>query len=318
MRIKGNKAFEKKLRQTKKGSIDSEIGQSEMENELFEQSISKSSQGKERFGIVNKGKVEEQGSTQKKGLNKKSSGGKGILLPEDIQEILFNNNQIYVNKPLKEINKLFRDLKEARKIEKMSKQEPKTSVNSGVKDPETPAKKVSTIIDNFAEQMENCFKQLQSQVPPQSNYLSSFKGKIKGFFEELKEATGKQQISINNKKIMGTERSTDCRDAEREIKSLTHILDGSIENLINQEKPHDRECSILQANSGSLKNEVSSKELGKKNQMFVFGGWATGPRLGSLFNKMVVNDRVYHELNNIKKLNFKLKEALSTYKKKKR
>jgi hypothetical protein len=52
--------------------------------------------------------------------------------------------------------------------------------------------------------------------------------------------------------------------------------------------------------------------------MFVFGRWGAGPRLGSLFNKMVVNDQVYHELNNIKKLNFKLKEALSTYKNKKR
>lgn len=313
MRIKGNKLFEKKSKDQKKGSIDSEIGQSEIENELFEQSISKSRNTGDAFlNGRNSNKEDSENSFAKRdSLQRKSFKSKSTLLPEDIKEILFNNNQVYVDKPLKEINKLFRDLKEARKLDKM------TNPAAKFVTPEVPSEKVtsqnsiSTIIDNFAEQVETCFKKLQTNVISPNDHLFNFKKKIRSFFTELKKATGSLPTTVESVKVPKTEMSPHYANEEREVKSLTCILDESIENLINQEKP-ERECSIVQ------RKEPPPKDPRLGESMFMYGAWQMGSRLGSLFDKMALNDKVYHELNTIKKLNFKLKEALSTYKQKKK
>ena len=306
MSIKGSRAFEKKLGQ-KKGSIDTEMGQSEMENELFEQSISKSSQPSKDLLALGKGPKEEEAP-------RKSFGAKTTLLPEDIQEILFNNNQVYVDKPLKEINKLFRDLKEARKVERKGKQT--RPVENEWSNAEGPKKSISGLIDHYAEQIETCFQQLQNKVPPQNDYLDNFKAKIKGFFEDLKRATGKDSNPRQSDRFIAT--TLPCKDEEKEKKSLPHILDGSLENLMNQEKTREEECSILQGRTHSARDARPANEGRLHDSLFRVGVWAQSPRPGSLFHRMAANEQVYNELNTIKRLNFKLKEALSTYKQKKR
>jgi hypothetical protein len=294
MRIKGHRIFEKKPKNKKKSSADLELGQSEIENELFEQSLSKSKQASGELFIHGKS---QQSLDIKEENQKINFSGKSTLLPEDIQEILFNNNQVYVDKPLKEINKLFRDLKQARKMDKIYKTNEEGKLLSISSKNEN--KNITNLIDNFADQVESCFNVIQKKPNPDKESIIALKCKLRSFFSELKKATNKTEStppSIKIKSKMGSE--------EKEIKSLTHILDGSIENLINQEK-------LEKSNLGRVSNEV-----GIGNSIYRYG-WGTA-RVGSLFDKMVVNDRVYNELNNIKKFNFKLKEALSTYQRKKR
>lgn len=302
MRIKGNKAFERKFKSKKKVSLESEIGQSEIENELFEQSINKNRHTSNELFLSDKFHDSSQGKLRDS--SKKVFRGKSALLPEDIQEILFNNNQIYVDKPLKEINKLFRDLKQARKMDKIYKQEEKSQSGSDLNKQDLPPQKISLIIDNYADEFETCFKTLQTQSKPNHNSLNLLVTKIKTFFCELKKITNnspKQNLQINSQKF---------KNEEQEIKSLTHILDESIEHLMNQET--EEECSLIYQQSRSLKKPTRQKS----ESMFMYETVSTP--LGSLFDKMAINDKVYQELNIIKKLNFKLKEALGTYQHKKR
>lgn len=303
MRIKGNKAFDRKFKSKKKAALDSEVGQSEIENELFEQSLNKNRHTSNelflnsKFSEVTQEKIRE---------SKRVFRGKSALLPEDIQEILFNNNQIYVDKPLKEINKLFRDLKQARKMDKIYKQGEKSQSGSDSIKAEVPPKKISLIIDNYADQFETCFKTLQIQPKPDPNSLNLLVSKIKTFFCELKKLTNespKENFENFQQKF---------KNEEQEIKSLTHILDESLENLMNQDT--EEECSLIYQQSRSLKRPTTRRQ--KSDSMFMYETISTP--LGSLFDKMAVNQNVYQELNTIKKLNFKLKEALGTYQHKKR
>lgn len=298
MRIKGQKAFEKGPLLGKNTQLDPEIAQSEIENELFEQSLGKSKLPAELFpNGRDSRKVGED-------LTKKDFPGKSTLLPEDIQEILFNNNQVYVDKPLKEINKLFRDLKQARKMDKIYKGTDKAGRLSLAR-AQTNGE-IGGLIDNFANQVEECFNSLQKQNTPDKDSLNQLKQKLKCFFLQLKQKTNK--TAKVNQKSAHLEKPFD--DDEKEIKSLTHILDGSLENLINQDR--SIECSIGPVQTKDLRRETRLSE-----SMAGFGAW-TGPRVGSLFDRMALNEQVYHELGNIKKLNFKLKEALSTYRQKKK
>ena len=260
------------------------MGQSEIENELFEQSLTKSRQTPKDLFI--NGKTNDKDDHIKSEFN-----GKSTLLPEDIKEILFNNNQVYVDKPLKEINKLFRDLKQARKMDKIYKNEETSILSHKV----TPGTNITGIIDNFADQVETCFNEIQRKQTPDKKSILALKSKLHSFFCELKEVANKSGSVIKQNKIV-----LESNDEEKEIKSLTNILDGSLENLINQEK---------EETVGKTVNET-------KGSMYTYGWGST--RVGSLFDKMVVNEKVYQELGNIKKFNFKLKEALSTYQRKKK
>jgi hypothetical protein len=279
MRIKGHRVFDKKPKASKKSSLEIDLGQSEIENELFEQSLTKSRQtSKEMF--LNGQSNENKEDTGKNGFN-----GKSTLLPEDIQEILFNNNQVYVDKPLKEINKLFRDLKQARKMDKIYKNEDGNILSQTIK----PENNITGIIDNFADQVESCFNDIQAKQNPDKQSILALKSKLHSFFCELKQVANKNGPVIKPNKII-----SESND-EKEIKSLTHILDGSLENLINGDK------------EGAWREREKCTNL----------TWGSA-RVGSLFDKMAINERVYHELGNIKKFNFKLKEALSTYQRKKK
>ena len=284
MRIKGHRVFEKKPKLQVKSTSEVDLGQSEIENELFEQSLTKSRQTPKDLFI--NGKANNKDDHIKSEFN-----GKSTLLPEDIKEILFNNNQVYVDKPLKEINKLFRDLKQARKMDKIYKNEETSILSHKI----TPGTNITGIIDNFADQVETCFNEIQRKQTPDKKSILALKSKLHSFFCELKEVASKTGSVIKQNKIV-----SESNDEEKEIKSLTNILDGSLENLINQEK---------EETLGKTVNET-------KGSMYTYGWGST--RVGSLFDKMVVNEKVYQELGNIKKFNFKLKEALSTYQRKKK
>lgn len=298
MRIKGHKVFEKGPRHPRRPHADPEMGQSEIENELFEQSLGKSRPPSELFvGGRDSRKTAEEGP-------RRGFSGKSTLLPEDIQEILFNNNQVYVDKPLKEINKLFRDLKQARKMDKIYKASDKTGAHPRAS--ASPDGEIGGLIDSFAGQLEELFHSLQKQQTPDKESISQLEQKLKCFFSQLKEKTKK--TAKTHQKLRVAERQRD--DDEREIKSLTHILDGSIENLINQDR--SAECSI-----GPVHVREPRREPRVGESLAAYGHWGA-PRVGSLFDRMAVSERVYHELGNIKKLNFKLKEALTTYRQKKR
>ena len=212
MRIKGNKIYQQKL-QAKKNNQDSELGQSEIENQLFEQSIRKTRNSNNNL-FLNQKKLRSV-NKKKECMDDKSLTKKGELLPEDIQEILFNNNQIYVDKPLKEINKLFRDLKQARKMDKIYKTGDLSQTGS-INTNDNPSQGISLIIDNYADQFENCFKNLQTQKQSDTKSLDVLITKIKTFFGELK------QITNNDNAHNGLLKSNynEMKNQEQEIKSL--------------------------------------------------------------------------------------------------
>lgn len=339
MRIQGNKFMEQRTQTVVKGNHAEKI-QNEMENELFQQSIRKCSQSQKKMNYNGKNQFKDmkqtrRGKSKEREPNEKIVGlrGKSVLRPEDIQEILFNNNDIYVDKPLKEINKLFRDLKQARKLHRIYSEkemhveenifEKKVTFtqNSGMNNLLTnKAEMISKVIDSFAFQFENCFESLRNQKTPQNDKIELLNTKIKDFFVELKKVASVKEIKKKTSK-------TCLNKEEREVKSVTMLLEEDIGTLMRDSNSENHECSITQGSNppsinpqprivwNGMNYPVNMKNMGRFNDE-LFRGVPGGS--SSLFDKMVKRDKAHQEIKNIKKLSFKLKEALGTYRQKKR
>ena len=224
MRIQGAKFLERKssLNQHKEVEIfssksDSNLAsQSQMENELFMQSISKQGQGpgqgKRQAGQSNQtrasGEIVSKASTE---VVRSKYKNKTILQPEDIQEILFNNNQIYVDKPLKEINKLFRDLRKKRTLQdrtsetKKKRSKPKAkkdcaqktqhgfgdtqNTNNGA----VQGSEIEQIVEAYAGEFEKCIQEMKVSSQKKKEQIEILNNKLKEFFSTLKNVALKNQ-----------------------------------------------------------------------------------------------------------------------------
>lgn len=227
MRIQGAKFLERKssLNQHKEVEIFSSksdpslASQSQMENELFMQSISKQGQGpdqgKRQVGQPNQTRV--SGDIARKApteVVRSKYKNKTILQPEDIQEILFNNNQIYVDKPLKEINKLFRDLRKKRTLQdrtsetKKKRSKPKAKkefaqkTQHGLGDTRNrntgavQGSEIEQIVEAYAGEFEKCIQEMKVSSQKKKEQIEILNNKLKEFFSTLKNVAMKKQGEV--------------------------------------------------------------------------------------------------------------------------
>ena len=363
MRIQGNKNVDRILRQSVKteNQIEMEKLHTQMENELFQQSILKlSSIDNEPF--LKRKNLKELIKTENLAESKDNNNllsmespeplagfkKKTTLPPEDIEEILFNNENSYVDKPLKEINKLFRDLKQTRKMDQIIKKNSKArckqvSLSSPPNSQLNPDKGelcgkteqqsnlVCNLIEDFAGDMKHALSSLHNGNNSKNDKIENLIQKIKHFFYNLK-------LVIRPKRIQSPDQvSLVAPELDEEVQSLTQLLDEDLSSLVKQEvvsgSKVDAECSIAHNQSSSeqapgmypartISNHSQLNSNTKNTQSFNPSWaapdkefWSMGMQTNckSLFSKMIQNDTVYTEINNLKKLSFKLKEALGTY-----
>lgn len=362
MRIQGNKNVDRILGQQVKVDNHTEMEKlhTQMENELFQQSIMKLSQiDNEPF--LKRKNLKELTKTENLSESKDNNNllsmespeplvgfkKKATLPPEDIEEILFNNENSYVDKPLKEINKLFRDLKQTRKMDQIIKKNSKdrckqVSLSSPPNSQPNPDKGelcakteqqsnlVGNLIEVFACDIKHALSSLLNGNNSKNDKIENLHQKINHFFYDLKTIIMPKRTQTQDQIVVP--------ELDEDVQSITQLLDEDLNSLVKQKiasaSKVDAECSIGQTQSSSeqasslypvrnlLNNHSQLSSNTKNTQSFnqnwgapEKGFWSMGMQTNckSLFSKMIQSDTVYMEINNLKKLSFKLKEALGTY-----
>lgn len=227
MRIQGSKFLERKnsisqqkdIESLKQKSDPTLTSQTQLENELFMQSIAKHgpTAGIQKTKGKAAGRHESLGgdsanSNSKNGVDRVRSKykNKTVLEPEDIHEILFNNNQIYVDKPLKEINKLFRDLRKKRTLQERKsdgkkkrtacrgKKEGDKKEITGFADPRdclvggVKGSEIEKLVDTYAGEFDKCIEIMKVSSQKKNQQIEILNNKLKEFFSSLKNVAVKK------------------------------------------------------------------------------------------------------------------------------
>lgn len=246
---------------------------------------------------------------------------------DEIYKILFDDNTVYVDKSLKEINKMFKDFKEKKYLKKKESnqniQQPLENTlckNSYVTDDKNPPKKtkIKNIINDFALDFENIFMKLKTNSFSNNQKIEILNNKLKTFFSELKQTVNPNPSTcLNNmnfftpqKNILHT--SLFVKDEKHNIKNISKVLDDELDMVLEKNKYTQK-----------MNTNIFKEMLNSPSEQNIFtpinniNSFTPAPNSSRLKNSVKKN-LIENELANIQKLKFKLTEALNNYSYKKK
>jgi hypothetical protein len=258
-------------------------------------------------------------------LTKSKQNSEDNFSQDEIYKILFDDNTLYVDKSLKEINKMFKDFKEKKYLKKQEiKEEPHKQPNevlmeiSYVTDHKIPPKKtkIKNIINEFALDFENVFVQLKSDSFSNNQKIEILNDKLEIFFSELKQTINPNpSVCVNNVNFVTPQKNTlhtslFVKDEKLSINNISKVLDDDLDIILEKSKYTQK------MNTNIFKEMLNSpSEADLVTPMNHINSFTQNP---SQLKNSVKQNLIQDELANIQKLKFKLREALNNYSYKKK